>query len=260
MMASGVIGKPVSHSIGQYIYNILFDRYSIDSIYLSVDLDENNIKRFINYSKKAFTGFNITAPYKETVMSYLDDVDLTAKNIGSVNLVKNISGRLYGYNSDYNGFLFLLKNNNVNLNGKNVLVLGTGGIAKTIIHAIENNYNSNIPIVTRDISSKKFDLKTIGYDDIDDYDVIINCTPVGMGNNENMPVNENKIKEGITGIDVIYNPQETKFLKTVKGRNGIAINGSDIFIGQGIETLKKLYNIDIDYNEFKNLFYEKINK
>jgi len=259
-MASSLIGKPVSHSSGQYIYNKIFDKYNIDSIYLSIDLDENNIKKFIDYSKRNFIGFNVTSPYKEEIIKYLDDIDLTARNIGSVNLVKNVFGKLYGYNSDYNGFLFLLKNNNINLNNKNILILGTGGIAKTIIYAIKNNYNSDINVASRNIKNKKFDFNLIEYNDINDYDIIINCTPVGMGNNYDIPLNENKIKNNITGIDVIYNPEETKFLKTVKSKNGIAINGSDLFIGQGIETLKKLYNININYNEFKKIFCEKINK
>ncbi len=259
MMASALIGKPVSHSIGQYIYNRLFDVYNIDSIYLSIDIDENNIKKFIEYSRRNFIGFNVTAPYKEVIMKYLNDIDLTAKNIGSVNLVKNLYGKLYGYNSDYNGFLFLLKNNNVDLNGKNVLILGTGGIAKTIIYAIKNNYNSSITAATRNINNKKLGIKTIKYDDINGYDVVINCTPVGTDPDVNMPLNESKINDNITGIDVIYNPLETEFLRAVKNKNGIAVNGSDLFIGQGIETLKKLYSIDIRYDEFKAFFMKKIN-
>ncbi len=262
MMGSALIGKPVTHSVGQYIYNRLFDKYDIDSIYLSIDLDPENIQRFIDYSKRNFIGFNITAPYKEIIMPYLDDVDISAKNIGAVNMVKNLFGKLYGYNSDYEGFLFLLKNNNVNPDNKNILLLGTGGIARTAVYALQN-FKCSIDEASRNPNAKKFELfdNVIPYDSIkNNYDIIINCTPVGTYPDKNIPINPELIDENTTGIDVVYNPVKTPFLNAIENKHGKIVSGVDLFIGQGIDTLKKIYDLDVSYDDFKKLFYEKINK
>ncbi len=262
MMASALIGKPVTHSVGQYIYNKLFDKYAIDSLYLSIDLDPENIQKFIEYAKRNFLGFNITAPYKEKIMPYLDDVDITAKNIGAVNLVKNLYGRLYGYNSDYEGFLFLLKNNNINPDNKSILLLGTGGIARTIVYAL-HNFKCSIDEASRNPDGKKSGMlgKVIPYDSIkNDYDIIINCTPVGTYPDENIPIKPELIGENTTGIDVVYNPVKTPFLHAIENKHGKIVSGVDLFIGQGIDTMKKIYNLDVPHGDFKKLFYEKINK
>ncbi|MEM0139045.1 MAG: shikimate dehydrogenase [Ferroplasma sp.] len=258
MLISGLIGKPVTHSAGQRIYNNFFKANNMPSIYLSIDLDECNIDNFIEFASANMVGFNITAPYKQSMAKYMQSMDEIADNTGSINLVKNDSGKLYGFNSDYSGFLFLLKNNGINLDKKNVIILGTGGAARTVFYAIKKNYGADVKIASRNPQTKKIeDANIIGYDDINAYDVIINCTPLGTCHDTRMAVPESKILDGATGIDLIYNPEKTAFLKAIEKHGGHPVNGLDMFIGQGIETIKRLYNISISYSEFINYLIKK---
>ncbi|WP_287954797.1 shikimate dehydrogenase [Acidiplasma sp.] len=264
MNASALIGKPVTHSAGQYIYNKIFKKNNINSIYLSIDLDMENIPVFIRFARENLLGFNVTAPYKEVILKYLDVIDDTASGIGAVNLVKNCSGKLYGYNADYNGFLFSLKHNKIDPNGKKILILGTGGTARMVYYALKSNYKCTVFNATRNLENKKnknfFD-NLIAYDELmPEYDIIINCTPVGTFPDIKSPIDGSKIMHKSTAIDMIYNPQKTKFLALAENKGCSTVNGVDLFIGQGLETLKKLYNLSIDYQEFKLLFNEKIIK
>ncbi|AGO60691.1 MULTISPECIES: shikimate dehydrogenase family protein [Ferroplasma] len=259
MNFSALIGNPVGHSIGQDIYNSLFMDYGIDSMYIAIDLHRKNLPRFFDLSRGNIEGFNITAPYKEESIQFIDYADKIVSDTGSVNLVKNQGGKLYGYNSDYAGFMMLARKNNIDFSGKNVIIMGTGGAARTVAYSIMQNYNSNISIVSRNPGEKKiYGIATTGYNDIKEYDIIINCTPLGTFPDTGMPIPENMIHNGITGIDLVYNPSRTPFLKIVEKNGGIPVNGEDMFIGQGIETLKKIYGITVDYEKFYDIFHENL--
>jgi len=259
MNFSALIGSPVGHSIGQDIYNRLFSQYGIDSQYIAIELHRNNLPGFFKLSRDKSIGFNITAPYKEESIKFIDHVDKVVSATGSTNLVKNIDGKLYGYNSDYSGFIMLARNNNIDFSGKDVIIMGSGGAARTVAYSVMENYNANISIVSRNPGQKTiYGISTIGYNDINGYDIIINCTPLGTFPDTRMPIPEDKIKEGATGIDIIYNPSKTPFLKAIERKKGIAVNGEDMFIGQGIETLKKLYGLSISYQEFHDVFHENL--
>jgi shikimate dehydrogenase len=259
MNFSALIGSPVGHSVGQDIYNRIFRKYGIDSQYLAIEVHRDNLPGFFDLAREVMAGFNITAPYKEISLKFIDHVDEIVSATGSVNLVKNEGGKLYGYNSDYDGFLTLARKNNIDFSGKRVIIMGSGGAARTITYAIIRNYNSDISIVSRKPGKKSIaGINTVGYDEINDYDIIINCTPIGTFPDTGMPVPANRIIKGKIGIDIIYNPLKTPFLKAVEAREGTAVNGVDMFIGQGIETMKKIYNLSIDYSEFSNIFFENL--
>jgi shikimate dehydrogenase len=259
MKFSGLIGAPVGQSVGQDIYSKIFKMHGINSRYFAIDLHRENLEEFFEFAREEMLGFNITAPYKETSVGLVDTVDHIVSATGSTNLVKNIDGRLTGYNSDYYGYLLLLKNNRIELDGKKVVIMGTGGAARTVAYAVKTNYNADISIVSRTPGTEVIPgIISSGYDNIKEYDILINCTPLGMHPDKRMAITEEKIYKGITGIDIVYNPQETPFLKAVKLKGGKSVNGSDMFIGQGMETLKKLYNISVPYSEFRTIFYEKI--
>ncbi|WP_337860354.1 shikimate dehydrogenase [Ferroplasma sp.] len=261
MIFSALIGDPVRHSIGQDIYNKLFRKYNINSQYLAIELHKENLPGFFGLARNKIDGFNITAPYKEESIKYLDHIDEIVSNTNSVNLVKNNNGELYGYNSDYNGFLLLSKKNNIDYSGKNVIIMGSGGAARTVAFAIMKNYNADISIVSRDPGKISIaGIKTIGYSQIGKYDIIINCTPLGTFPDTRIPISSDRILENTAGIDIIYNPPKTPFLKVIENKGGLAVNGSDMFIGQGMETLKRIYDIVVDYSEFRELFIKNINR
>ena len=167
MNFSALIGSPVGHSVGQDIYNRIFRKYGIDSQYLAIEVHRNNLPGFFDLAREVMAGFNITAPYKEVSLKFIDHVDDIVSATGSVNLVKNEGGKLYGYNSDYDGFLMLARKNNIDFSGKKVIIMGSGGAARTITYAIIRNYNSDISIVSRKPGKKSIaGINTVGFFDL----------------------------------------------------------------------------------------------
>ena len=170
-MEYGLIGENVTYSFSPEIHNQFNDKdYSL------LSLNDEQFKEFI--LSKNFKGINITMPYKEKVIPYLDYVDEIAKKIGVVNTVVNKEGKLFGYNTDVEGFLYLIKKNKINIQGKKVLVLGSGATSKTIKHVLIGMGAKNIYIVSR-IKTKT----TIDYNEASNLfetQIIINTTPLGM--------------------------------------------------------------------------------
>ena len=259
MKFSCLIGFPVGQSAGQDIYSKIFRNHGINSRYYAINLHSENLQGFFEFARENLLGFNITAPYKETAAELVDIKDEVVSATGSANLVKNINGKLAGYNSDYNGFLLLLKNNGIDPEGKKIVIMGSGGAARTVAYAVKNNYNADVSIASRKPGREIIPgIISSGYDRVIESDIIINCTPLGMYPDTRMAIPLEKIPSGATGIDVIYNPLETPFLKAIKLKGGITVNGADMFIGQGMETLKRLYDLSVPYEEFRDIFYEKI--
>ncbi len=255
MMVSALIGRPVTHSIGQIVYNRLFNDKGINAVYLSIDLIKENLERFCNYAKLNLSGFNVTAPYKNDIIKYLNNADENVLKTGSANLVMVKKGNLHGYNSDYTGFIKTINENNINLKDKSILIAGTGGIAKTVFRAI-NDLEGNVKISFLSRSGRKpwipKNTDVYNYNNVNgDYDILINCTPLGTFPDNSMPFPD-KLIGSVIGIDVVYNPVKTRFLRSVESNGGKAVNGIDLFTGQGIETLKIIFNIDIKYEEFKS--------
>ncbi|AAT43185.1 shikimate dehydrogenase [Picrophilus oshimae] len=254
MIISGLIGRPVTHSIGQLVYNRIFKDLKMDAIYMSFDIIKENLGIFCKYAAENMAGFNVTAPYKNDIIKYTNSVDSISLKTGSVNLVRVLDNRLYGYNSDYAGFIKTMDENNIELKNKRILISGTGGIARTVFNAIKDkNVNADVSFLSR--SGRKpwipENINVYNYNNVkDDYDILINCTPLGTYPDNSIAFPDNIIKK-VTGIDVVYNPVRTRFLSIVESNGGRAVNGVDLFTGQGVETLKLIFNMDLDYNDFK---------
>ena len=174
-------------------------------------------------------------------MKYLDYISDEAKKIGAVNTVKSVNGKLYGYNTDYMGFEMELNHFNVSPKNKKTYILGNGGASKAVIQLfIDKNYD--FEIVAR--SSHGYDV--ISYEEFEkrcDKDIVINCTPVGMYPNvDNIVVSEESLKDSI-GVDLIYNPLETKFMKSCKE----GYNGLYMLVGQAVRAFEIWEDIKIDF-------------
>ena len=211
----GLIGRKLGHSYSPQIHALLGD-YD----YKLFELEPDEVEAFLK--KREFDAINVTIPYKQTVMPFLDKIDEKAKKIGSVNtIVKEKDGTLRGYNTDYYGFSYMLKKANIEISGKKVLILGDGGASLTVQN------------VVRDLGAREIVVASLytetNYDHLDphfDSEVIINATPVGMyPNNLNTLVNlDNFTKlEGVA--DVIYNPKRTLLILDAERRNIPAISG-----------------------------------
>ena len=210
-------------------------------------------------------GVNVTIPYKEKVLPFLDFIDEDVKNIGAVNTISLKSEKLYGYNTDCYGFGKMIEDFKVL--GKNVTVIGYGGASKSVIyHLLKSNVNS-ITIVSR----KAFELKksitnpkikVINYEDVYNIkgDVIVNTTPIGMYPDvDKSPVDKKIFKNYDKACDLIYNPKKTRFLKDADSMNLKTENGLKMLIYQAIKSVEIWREEEIKESD-ANLIYENFLK
>tara|TARA_B100001173_G_scaffold73812_1_gene62772 strand:- start:213 stop:944 length:732 start_codon:yes stop_codon:yes gene_type:complete len=228
----GLIGKNIDYSFSVKYFSQKFnDEKIIDSEYVNFDLRE--IEDFNNIEILKINGLNVTIPYKEKIITYLDEIDKAASKIGAVNTIAIKDNKLIGYNTDYIGFIESFKNN---LNFKNALILGTGGASKAIQYAL------NIKNINFDIGSRKNNKKYISYDlineKIKDYDLIINTTPLGTfpDVSKKPKINYNLINENHFCYDLIYNPEKTSFLKECEKKGARIMNGLEMLKSQAEES------------------------
>jgi shikimate dehydrogenase len=228
----GLIGKNIDYSFSVKYFGQKFnDEKIIDSEYVNFDLRE--IEDFNNLEILKINGLNVTIPYKEKIITYLDEVDKAARIIGAVNTIAKKDNKLIGYNTDYIGFIESFKNN---LNFTNALILGTGGASKAIQYAL------NIKNINFDIASRKNNKKYISYDlineKIKDYDLIINTTPLGTfpDVSKKPKINYNLINENHFCYDLIYNPEKTSFLKECEKKGARIMNGLEMLKSQAEES------------------------
>ena len=245
-MELALIGEKLGHSFSAIIHNYVFKKFNISANYKLIET--NDLAEFIKYAKANLLGFNITIPYKEKILPYIDYLSPEAKKLNNVNTIKIINNKLYGYNTDYIGFLEMLKHYNIDPLNKDIYILGSGGASKTIYNSLLDLAN-NIKMVSRTLH----DDKTISYQDlekINNIDLIINATPVGMYPNIfNMPLKEEIIKRSKDVLDLIYNPKQTEFLKVKNSFN----NGLLMLIIQALEADKIWFNIDYDIKLIKEV-------
>ena len=244
-MIKGLVGEKLIHSYSKIIHEqIASDVYNL----YSLTLDEFN--QF--FSNKEFDFVNVTIPYKEKVIPYLDEISIEAKRIGAVNLVINKDGKLYGYNTDYYGFKYMLESNDVCVNGKKCLILGTGGTSKTAKAVLEELGASIILKASRN----KNEL-SIGYDQVYDYDfdIIINTTPVGMFPNLNTRIiNLSKFKSLNFVGDCIYNPLRTGLLIDSEELKINHDNGLRMLIVQAIKAHEIALNVNVSKEKIEEIY------
>lgn len=221
----GLIGKDISYSLSPKLHNLIAQKYAYKLNYELIDIAERDIVKYLKLLKnKEYDGFNITIPYKEKIIKYLDLITDKALKIGAVNTVYlNEEGLIVGDNTDYYGFLKLLEANNVLKDLKIAYILGSGGAAKTAFHVL-NDKKIETVVVSRNKSEIKGFKKAINYQEfkeIKEVDLLINCTPVGSILTKGVPIIKNNqvIK---TVIDLIYNPLKTELMNlAIKSSNGL---------------------------------------
>ena len=230
MSKLGLLGKQIDYSFSKTYFSEKFASENLPFTYENFDLESITIfpKLFENHSD--IVGMNVTIPYKEQVMPYLDEIDKTAKEIGAVNTITvSKNKKLKGYNTDYYGFQKsispLLKTHH-----KRALILGTGGASKAIAYALKL-MNIDFNYVSRSLKKGvTYTYKTLTTEDIENHQIIINCTPLGTF--PDIDVCPDIHYEGFSSshllFDLIYNPSETQFLKLGKSQGAVISNGKDM--------------------------------
>ena len=224
----GLLGRKLGHSFSKEYFTDKFAKLNLNDSYVNIELDD--VSEIISFVKenKDLKGFNVTVPYKETIIPYLDDIDNVAKEVGAVNTVKVYNnGMLKGFNTDVIGFEKLLESTRLQDYKTTSLIFGSGGASKAVQYVLRKN---NIPFR---IVSRNVDLGIkISYDEINStgfslYSLVINTTPVGMfpNVNEYIELPYSTITSQNIFIDLIYNPAETVFLEKARLKGAAVFNG-----------------------------------
>jgi len=229
----GLIGHPLKHSFSPSFFNAKFKEENINARYELFDIKElSEIKKIID-STPNLKGLNVTIPYKENIIKYLNEIDETSKTIGAVNCIKINNGKLLGFNTDAFGFeKTLLKY--LSAQSKKAVVLGNGGSAKAVRFVLEKN-KIKYQIICRTPKDKDElsfnDLNVINWKD---YTFVINTTPLGMFPEVNLypPINYDQINQEHVLIDLIYNPETTRFLELGKSNGARIQNGLEMLVAQ----------------------------
>ena len=256
MAKYGCIGKKLTHSFSKEIHSRLAD-YE----YELIELNENELEDFIK--GKNFSAINVTIPYKQTVIPYLDSLSDVAKHIGAVNTIVNRNGKLYGYNTDYYGMKALIERIGIDLKNKKVLILGTGGTSKTARVLSEDMGASEIITVSRTKSENH-----ITYDEAinehSDAEIIINTTPSGMYPDcDSQPIDISFFNnlEGV--VDAVYNPLRTSLILNAKVKGIKAEGGLYMLVMQAVVAVEKFLDAEIPKavadNVYESVFASKEN-
>ncbi len=249
-----VIGNPIEHSLSPKLQNYWLKENNINAIYDKIKLKDNEIESFIqDIKKQKIVGCNVTVPFKNKIIPFLDKLSLEAQQTQSVNTIIFDKGNLAGHNTDIIGFEKAIKSINFNMKSKKVLVLGAGGVVSSIVFALKNMNVSEIIISNRTRQKAEnlkilFDsLKVVEWGNVPDFDVVINATSLGL-NNEIINLNLSSAGTNKLFYDVIYNPSETDFLKKGKELGNITENGKKMFIYQASESFKLWHKIEPKIN------------
>lgn len=230
----GLVGKNISYSFSKNYFTEKFKSLGLDDFsYENFDLAD--ISEFPDTIKnnRDLKGLNVTIPYKETIIPFLDKLSGKASKIGAVNTVRfTKKGKLKGYNTDYYGF----KKSLVPLlqpHHKKALILGTGGAAKAVAFALDE-LDILYTFVSREAAGNTIDYNRVNATSFDNYQIIINCTPLGTSPNiANFPdIPYEYFTPGHIAFDLIYNPEETVFLKRAKSRGAVTKNGHEMLVLQ----------------------------
>ena len=205
-----VLGESLGHTWSPYIHNTLFAACGRDAVYLPITVPRDRLGSAVDVLRSCFDGFNVTIPYKERIMPLLDEIDDAARACGAVNTVENRDGRLIGHITDGLGMLSALEKGGVQTHGVHALILGGGGAARIGVFLL-----TEIPGA---------------------YDVLINCTPVGMyPHTDACPVNDCVITRCKAAFDAVYNPRTTQLLARAKALSIPTVEGLGMLFDQAIE-------------------------
>jgi shikimate dehydrogenase len=255
---TGLFGHPVEHSLSPVFMNRLFSILRMSARYFAFDIEPENITTaFAALKILDFVGVNVTIPYKQAALQHTDHLSEDARSIGAVNCVVHREGTLLGHNTDHLGFITPLETHRENLEGSAVLLIGCGGAARSVLFALMKKGVKKVHLVNRTEenamafirwSEERIGFRAISYTGdaraitpqlLDEVDVVVHTTPVGMFPEiGSIPIPENlRLAPGQIVYDLIYNPWKTRLLQKAQKEGATAINGFEMLILQGLHSL-----------------------
>lgn len=233
-----LLGATLKHSLSPAIHELIFRELGIAGDYVLLEKQVAELAETITSRK--YQGFNVTIPYKQEVIEYLDELSPEAEQIGAVNTIKYNADKITGYNTDYLGFGNMLKANDVVVSGKNIVILGLGGSTKTVASYMQNNHADAIYVVSRTAMHKQSIAGTrlIGYEQLsalNNLDIVVNTTPCGMYPHiTESPLSLELVAKFKTAIELIYNPPQTLFLRYAQQGGLKYLNGLHMLVAQAV--------------------------
>ena len=250
-----VIGNPINHSLSPKLHNYWLKQNNINAVYEKIKLEENEIENFLlKIKNQEINGCNITVPFKKTVIPFLDKLSSEAKQTQSVNTICLYNNNLIGHNTDVVGFEKAMIKSTYEVQDKKILILGAGGVVPSIIYVLNKMKASKITVSNRtnkkaeDLKSQFDRINIANWGEVPAFDMIINATSLGL-NNETINLNTSNFGQGKLFYDVIYNPNETNFLKLGKKLGNQTENGKLMFIYQASEAFRLWHGVEPNVNE-----------
>tara|TARA_S200000501_G_C20781620_1_gene725309 strand:- start:265 stop:1059 length:795 start_codon:yes stop_codon:yes gene_type:complete len=251
-----VIGNPIDHSLSPELHNYWLEQNNISGIYDKEKLSVEKLKNFfLKIRNKEVSGANVTVPFKRDVIPYLDDLSIEARSTQSVNIIYLKDNKIMGHNTDIDGFKMAIKDTNYNVANKRVLILGAGGVVSSIIFALYKMKVTEISLCNRTRSKAENlknlfkNLKIVDWGETSDPHIIINATSVGLKQEDKLDLDFSKFMNADLFYDVIYNPNETNFLKAAKSLGKKSENGKKMFIYQAAMSFKIWHSIEPKIND-----------
>ncbi|MEN6371508.1 MAG: shikimate dehydrogenase [Armatimonadota bacterium] len=251
----GVFGHPVGHSLSPVMHNAVIESLGLNYVYVPFDVTPENLTQALcGVCALGVSGVNVTIPHKEAVIELLDEVAGDAREVGSVNTIVNIDGRLTGMSTDGAGFLRSLEESGFSPEGKTAVVLGAGGSGRAVTFALAKA-GAEVTVFSRSLTKAERlaeDIRSLGREcgagDISrlqtlcsglEADLLVNCTPVGMYPDiGKTPVPAEALRRGMVVYDLVYNPVKTALLEAAEAAGAQTVNGLDMLVYQGALSFK----------------------
>ena len=274
-----VIGDPIEHSLSPAMHNAVFKELGLNCAYAAFRIAPENLGSAIKgMGAMNFGGANVTIPHKVNVIDFLDKLSEEARIIGAVNTIK-FGEKLIGYNTDGYGALRALRSSSADPNGKNIIILGSGGAARaiaitlalkgeiaslTILGVVEEEFRTLVDDInkgTKIRAAGKMMTDETKKEEITKADILIHCTPVGMHpkTNETL-VTRDMLRKGLVVMDIVYNPLETKLLREAKKAGAKTIGGIEMFVNQGAEAERIWLGIDAPVELMRRAVLKELKK
>lgn len=281
----GLIGCPVEHTLSPMIHNHLSEVCGDNYVYLPFHVEKDNVEAAVKGSKAlSVQGLNVTVPHKQAVMPYLVDIDEAARVIGAVNTLVPVDGGYKGYNTDMEGLRQAIHSEHIALQGRTVVILGAGGASKAVVYMCMLEGAKKVYLLNRTVNKAEeiaiamnahfgkgdviVPMALEAYGDIHENDMIVfQATSIGLAPNVDDVVlsDVSFYKKVAVGVDLIYNPAETQFMKLVKAAGGVAYNGLKMLLYQGVIaygywTNRSFESLQPYCNEIYEKMYHSIHK
>ncbi len=272
-----VIGNPIGHSMSPAIHNAGYDAAGLDFVYVAFEVEDVRGALAGMHAFNGFRGMSVTIPHKVEVMKYCDEVADVDRSIGAINTIVHEDGKLIGFGTDGPGALKSLTDNGVEVDGKNVLVIGAGGAARAITFTLAwttklnelalldinedllNGLSSDLRSGTKARIKAELSTEKSLAAAVESADIIIHCTSIGMHPKEGASlIPPDLFHSGQVVFDIVYNPLETKLLKDAKAKGLKTIPGVEMFVNQAVLQFERFTGVEAPVEVMRNVVVENL--